>query len=573
LPHLSGIFSHNFSIRAAGKAAGWSIAAAINAPETNMAYREDPAAAKADTRDGHAARPGDFPSGPFASFGSLAEAIAIAAYPVKISPRHREPDRAAILTCLGVFLLIFSSKLLLIQFASSPVPFYDEWDAEAANVIKPFTEGRLGIGTLFGHDNEHLIFFTRLVTILGLKISGYWDVVLAMIFNAFLHSAILALLLAALSRALDGAKATAAMLLGCSVAVLPFGHENALLGFNTHFYTLMAFSLAALWLFAAAEAWSLRWCFGVLLATGAFLSMASGALAPATAAGMALVQIRRGARSGLKEWLGMGALFALAALFIALTPHVPENDVFRARSISAFLSGFVQLLAWPIPFGIGALLYVPGLAFAYAVTRQAPRRDDPRWFNLGVLAWTLSQLSALAFGRNEILVSRYLDFCVVGVFVNLVSALWLATWLNALDGRRNIALLGKVALLALAVSMILALAMTINHGRVVGWGAILERRESARIQEVKLRSYISTGDSSALGGNGLHDLPYPSAVRLKALLDDPTIRSTLPPIINPGQHVRPIVEEIKSHMLTGWWAFFAAGLLCLSLSRRSFRRS
>jgi hypothetical protein len=531
-----------------------------------MAYREDPAAAKADARDGHETRPGDFPSGPFPSFGSLAEAIAIAAYPAKIS-RHREPDRAAILTCLGVFLLIFSSKLLLIQFASSPVPFYDEWDGEAANVIKPFMEGRLGIGTLFGHDNEHLIVFTRLVTILGLKISGYWDVVLAMIFNAFLHSAILALLLAGLSRALDGAKATAAMLLGCAVAVLPFGHENTLLGFNTHFYTLMAFSLAALWLFAAAEAWSLRWCFGVLLATGAFLSMASGALAPATAAGLALVQIWRGARSGLKEWLGMGALLALAALFIALTPHVPENDVFRAHSISAFLSGFVHLLAWPITVEIGALLYVPGLAFAYALVRQAPRRNDPRWFNLGVLVWTLSQLSALAFGRNEILISRYFDFCVVGVFVNLVSALWLAPRLDALDGRR------KIALQALAVAMIPALAMTFNHGRVVGWDAILERRDSARIQEAKLRSYVSTGDNSALGGNGLHDLPYPSVDRLKALLDDPAIRSVLPPNINPSQHVRPIVEAIKSHMLAGWWAFFAAGLLCLSFSRRALRRT
>jgi hypothetical protein len=524
-----------------------------------MAYRKDPAAPKADARDGHEARPGDFPSGPFNSFASLAEAIAITAYPAKISQRHRGLGRAAILTCLGVFLLIFCSKLLLIRFASSPVPFSDEWDAEAANVLKPFIEGQFGISKLFGHDNEHLVFFTRLVTILGLKISSYWDVVLAMIFNAFLHSATLTLLLAGLARALDGAKATAALLLGCAVAVLPFGHENTLLGFNTHFYTLMAFSFAALWLFAAAEAWSLRWCLGVLLATGAFLSMASGALAPGAAAGLALVQIWRGARSGLKEWLGMGALLALAALFIALTPHVPENDVFRAHSISAFLSGFVHLLAWPIHFEMGALLYVPGLAFAYAVVRQAPRRNDPRWFNLGVLAWTLSQLSALAFGRNEMLVSRYFDFCVVGIFVNLVSALWLAPRLDALDGRRKIALVG------LAVAVILVPAMTFNHGRVAGWDAILERRDSARIQEAKLRSYILTGDNSALDGNGLHDLPYPSVVRLKALLDDPSIRSTLPPIINPGQHVRPVVEAIKSHMLAGWWAFFVAGLLCLSL--------
>ena len=205
-------------------------------------------------------------------------------------------------------------------------------------------------------------------------------------------------------------------------------------------------------------------------------------------------------------------MLALSALFIALTPHVPDNDIYRARSISAFLSGLVHLLGWPVHAGIGALLFVPGLAFAWAVLRNAPRRDDPCWFNLGVLAWMLAQFCALAFGRSGILVSRYFDFCVVGVLANIVSALWLAPQLGAFEQRRNFALLG------LAVSMILTATMTVNHGRVVQLGAIVERRDSGRIQAARLRSYFLTDDVSALAVKGPHDLPYPSAVRLKALL-------------------------------------------------------
>jgi hypothetical protein len=525
-----------------------------------MAYRQDTTSPTTAARQAHDARAGAFAPGPYESFASLAEAIAIAAYPAPPTGRRHGWDRVDALACLGVFLLIFASKLLLIHFASSQIPFSDEWDAEAAGAIRPFLEGQFGVRNLFDHDNEHLIVFTRLLTILGLEISGYWDVVLPMILNAFLHSATLALLLAALARTLDGGKAMVAIFVGCAFGILPFGHENTLLGFNTHFYTLMAFSFGALWLFADAEAWSPRWGLGVLLATGAFLSMASGALAPVAAAVVALAQIWRGARTGFREWLGIAALLALGGLFIALTPHIPENDVFRAQSVPAFLSGLVDLLAWPVNAKIGALLYIPGLAFAFAVLRDAPRRNDPRWFNLGVLAWTLSQLSALAFGRSEMLISRYFDFCVIGVYANCVSALWLAPKWSRLDRRRNFAFLG------LALATILAAILMINHGRAIQFNAILERHDSAGIQEARLRSYVANGDLSALAAKGPHDLPYPSASRLKALLDDPIIRATLPPGVNPDQHVRPMVETAKAGVLGLWWACFAAGLLCMMIS-------
>jgi hypothetical protein len=324
----------------------------------------------------------------------------------------------------------------------------------------------------------------------------------------------------------------------------------------------MACSLSALWLAVGAKAWSTRWLLAVLATTGAFLSMASGALAPATVAGLALVQIARGQRSGLRESLGTVALLALSALFIALTPRVAANDAYHAPSLAAFIGGLLDLLGWPTRSRIGALLFLPGLAFAWTVWRDRPRLDDPRWFVLGVLGWVLGQMAALAYGRNQILNSRYFDICVVGLFVNVVAALWLAPKSRALDQPRALAAVAA-AVLALATGV-----LTVNHGRAVPLDQVRMRRDDALIQQVKLRAYVTTADAAKLTGRGLRDLPYPDRERLKSLLDDPNIRSVLPPAINPDQRVRPMVEAIKAQALASWPLFFVAGLLCWIIAIR-----
>ncbi len=69
-----------------------------------------------------------------------------------------------------------------------------------------------------------------------------------MIVNAILGAAILVLVAFALARVLSGRWALTAILAACLVNVAPFAFDNILLGFNTHFYLLPAFSLIALWL-------------------------------------------------------------------------------------------------------------------------------------------------------------------------------------------------------------------------------------------------------------------------------------------------------------------------------------
>ena len=173
-------------------------------------------------------------------------------------------DRRQTLFLVSLFLIVIGSRAIVINYAGSATPYADEWDGEAANLLKPYLQGALTTRDLFRAHNEHVIFFTRLLTLGIFNLSGYWDVVLQMIANAILDAVTIVAISYALSRPLRWAWATAAMILSALVNALPLSYDNILLGFNTHFYLLLAFSFASLWFMADSRAWSPRWAAGAL---------------------------------------------------------------------------------------------------------------------------------------------------------------------------------------------------------------------------------------------------------------------------------------------------------------------
>jgi hypothetical protein len=50
-------------------------------------------------------------------------------------------------------------------------------------------------------------------------------------------------------------------------------------------------------------------------------------------------------------------------------------------------------------------------------------------------------------------------------------------------------------------------------------------------QESNVRKYLQTGDPSALG-KPQFEIPYPDSIRLRSLLDNPTLRPILPPYLS-----------------------------------------
>ncbi len=322
--------------------------------------------------------------------------------------------------------------------------------------MTPYLHGNLTVSDLFAPFNEHRIFFTRLLVLSCFDISGYWDVVLQMIANAILDAATVVAISYALSRVLSGGWAVAAMIASVLINSVPYGYDNVLLGFNTHFYLLLAFSFTSLWFLANSQAWSRRWAAGVLCAICSFLCLASGALTLFAAIGGHLLQIACGRRGGFREWLGIAVLAAMTIALVSMVPHVPPSDAFKPQSIGQFLSAFLKLASWPAHTVMGLIMFLPSALFCLRAFADRPASSDTRWFNVMALGWVLSQMFALAVGRAQWpLQSRYFDTMLIGMTINLMSALWLFRS-NAIEGKRmiwrSLALMAWLSIFALSLT-------------------------------------------------------------------------------------------------------------------------
>jgi hypothetical protein len=466
-------------------------------------------------------------------------------------------DKGAAILLASLFLVLLGSRTVLIRYAGNSTPFFDEWDGDAASLLQPYLQGKLTIGDLLAPFNEHRVFFTRLLVLTLFDISGYWDVVLQMIANAVLDSATVVAISFALSRVLSGGWAIAAMILSVLINAVPFGYDNVLMGFNTHFYLLLAFSFSSLWFLSDSRAWSPRWAAGILCAVASFLCIASGALTLAAATAAHVLQMACGRRAGLREWLGIAALAAVSAALASMVPHVPASDAFRAHSAGQFLSASLTLARWPAHSYMGLIIFAPSALFCLRAFRDRPDLSDARWFSVASFLWVLSQILALAAGRAQFPVqSRYFDTLLVGVTVNLVSAFWLfrSEWAEG-AGRvwRSLALAAWLAVFAASLTHPL---------RDLRWFIDI-RREAVETDGKNLKGYLATGDATYLAGAPALDIPYGDRSRLRELLDTPEIRSLLPPELLSRDPPRPWVEALKRGFLRLGLVWLGLGVLLL----------
>ncbi len=465
-----------------------------------------------------------------------------------------ERGGAALLTSL--FLILLGSRALLISYAGSPTPFVDEWEGDGAYLLAPYLRGELKLSDLFAPYAEHRILFTRLLVLSAFLVAGYWDVILQMIANAILDTTTVVAVAYALSRVLNGGWAIAAMVLSVGINAMPYAYDNVVYAFNSQFYFVLAFSLAALAFLADARAWSPRWAAGVLFGVGAFLSMASGALTLAAAAGAHLLQMACNRRGGVREWLGLAALAAITVALISLVPHA--SDELRARSVGEFLWAFLALAGWPAHNMLGLIIFLPSALFCLRVLADRPALSDPRWFNVMALGWVVSQILAVAFGRGQSpLSSRYFDILLVGLTINLVSAFWLF---------ERHAKAGKPAMwrsLALALWLVF-LALSLTHPQRHLPSLIEAWRTVTTTGEKNVQRYLATADPSFLAGRPLWDVPSPDPPRLKQLLDTPEIRSILPPELLPRVPPRPYVEAFKRGFLRLGFVWLGVGMFILA---------
>jgi hypothetical protein len=476
------------------------------------------------------------------------------------APNERALHFGTCAAAIGTFLVIFAAKLALIGRYGSAVPFWDEWDAEGANLFAPFLDGRLTLSDLMAAHNEHRVLVTRLLAMAILEVGGRWDVIPQMVLNAALHSATLVMI--ALSLAASGPsnrKTTLAILLFTSLAgAVPFGWENTLLGFNTHFYLSIALSWACMAILVGAGAFSRRWWAGVVIGAGCLFTTASGALSLCAPLGVAVLQMLRGRRNGIREVAAMAGLAALTCLLVAAIPTVPGHAVFEAHTIGQFVGAFMQVGSWPL--GPAALVPVqaPAVLLGIIIVAVAPPRSDPNWRLVGAFGWLVTQLAAIAFSRaNGFPVSsRYLDLLVVGQIVGAVTALRLVQPPRPLPVRPRVVSRGVAGWFALI--LVGDLLFTWRHLPA----AIRERWSTSLIQADHLRDYLLHGDAAGFADRDRMHLPYPDPDRLREILDNPDVRAILP-ISLGGDAPESWLTHAAACVVGAWPALLVTGLVVL----------
>ncbi|GAB2772858.1 hypothetical protein GCM10027275_14750 [Rhabdobacter roseus] len=430
-----------------------------------------------------------------------------------------------------IFLFIFGASIIVVsrwyyveQYAVA-LPFWDQWDAEWAKLLKPWTEGTLRLSDLWAAHNEHRILPTRLLTLLCFELSGSWNNLYEARLNIPLSAVTPLLLLWLLYKEgeIQGVRwlLVAVILAGAS---LPFSWENILIGFQSQFYFIQVFTLSSLALAVHRpdQGWSIFLILGLSLLS--MLTLASGLLTPLAVAAVygsrALVQRQMTFKS-----MGFILLLVLmAALAYWTMPYNMGHQALRAENATEFMEAVIRVMAWPfsednLRYGV---MWLPALvALPMLLGRRLMGKTD--LLMLGCLVWTAMQGMALAYGRGHNLLHlppRYTDFLLLGLAANTWFVLRAPEVLGDRTGTRW-------GLRFAALFFICALLNSYKKHTKNDHKIMRKEHEIRLIQTENVEAYLKAGDPSVLDKPGFQ-IPYPDHKRLQHMLDDPGLRKVLP---------------------------------------------
>lgn len=446
-----------------------------------------------------------------------------------VSPRALT---AAFAACL--FLVIVAAKWAVFDRYGSPMPDWDQWDAEAGEVFSPWYGSDQFLTHLFNPHNEHRVVLTKLQNLALGVINGQWDSRLEAATNALLHAALAVALWVAGRRWLAGRWHAPFFVLLVALFGLPVAWQNVLGGFHSQQYWLVGLSFAAVVALPFSPAWSAPWWLGALAAISVMGAMGSGLLAAAVA--IIVVLWRWGRREiGVRDvWPTIALGLALIAVGFLTRVDVEWHQHMRAKTVHDFIFSIVHSLQWPWRERdwAAAVLWWPWALAAWRVWTSPPAPENPpradpfaRHAGPTIVAlggWVLLQLAATAYARGagaDYPASRYMDTLSFGTALNGLALGWLLT---APVSRRA----WRLSLHAAGLAWLLTLGLGL-HALLTGVFQI-ELPESKRYYgkaEGHMRRYLATDDPRMLA---YPDIPYPSAQGLIDRLVEPSLRAMMP---------------------------------------------
>jgi len=225
------------------------------------------------------------------------------------------------------------------------------------------------------------------------------------------------------------------------------------------------------------------------------------------------------------------AVAILAGLFVlgaVLTPSLAGHAALKAASFQQFFDALVAVLGWPIRANFFSALIrnMPALAFVGIVIWKRPPARDTRWFLFALVVWSLGQAVSIAYGRADgSLSSRYLDLFAIGVLINFVCLIYLAS--EYVGKRRGWIITG------VSIWVILVLISLSRYVDKHAPADLMVKRDTGHAQQVNVSNYLASGDSAYLKDKPIFYVPYPDSERLASILASRDIRGILPTAIRP----------------------------------------
>lgn len=445
---------------------------------------------------------------------------------IDVHQAGRRPSPLLLALATGAAALV--ARLLYVQFFSTPMPFWDQWDGEWVTALKPWLNGTLQWSTLLTAHNEHRILPTRLVTLGAYLVTGEWNNVYEARVSAVVFCFIPALLVWHAVR--DEPVVVRRLLMVLVVlllSVLPFARENFLVGFQSQFYFLILSSVVAVALVARHHKRPLALLGAIALSVLAITTMASGLLTAVAVGAVCVLACWCLPGRRAPALCATATLAVIAGVAYTQVPNIAAHSALRAQGLGELLQAATYVLAWPgRSNGVFILAWLPAVVM---ITRMLIRRKatPAELVMAGLCVWSALQGLAIGYGRGHDAMrppaSRYTELLVPGLVGNAWFALQL--W-GLLPGRspRRIALRSVAVLFAL-----LLLGGTLSQVSK-DFRRMKEFNAASRLQQENVVRYLTSGDPKALDV-GYFELPYPDADQLKRHLDDPAVRRILPAAI------------------------------------------
>ena len=437
--------------------------------------------------------------------------------------------------CLALFTVVTGARWAAIDRFGSDMPYWDQWDAEAVQLLIPWFENDQFVSHLFQPHNEHRVVLTKLQNLALVLLGGQWDARLQCVANAVLSGLLAAGLWWTFTR--DCARRWHVPLLALSAAAfgLPLAWENILGGFHSQQYWLLGLSALAIALLPFARPWTGAWWIGAGAGVLALGSMATGFFAATIVAVVVGVRLLRGDTSVRDSWPTFGIAFLVLATAAALRVEFPPHDPLKAGSVPEFLLHLMRSLQWPWreQAWIGGLLWLPSLLLLvrsgtvsiHAAVPRSPSDDRTVQTILALGGWVVLQLLATAYARGagaQYPAPRYLDTLALGLVVNGAALAWLlapaATPSPGGSRRHGVALVAGAWLLVVAGGLFITVQRHLRDD-------LPRTRHELAAAGSHLRGYLATDDPAELAFDAL---PFPSAEGLISRLAHPALRALMP---------------------------------------------